>query len=150
MTRSTSRPAADASTTRRERREAARREQRRAPRPARSSARRPAWRSPLVLLTIGALCVGLIGIAALQMLPGNGAAAGGGTSAADEVMVPSDVPPADLVSDRSIGRADAPVTLTVWSDFQCPACRMLAQAVEPRLIREYFATGKEKMLRAAE
>ena len=72
------------------------------------------------------------------MLPGGGTE----TAAAGDVMVPTELPPAELVSDRSLGRADAPVTLTVWSDFQCPACRMLAQAVEPRLIRDYVATGK--------
>jgi protein-disulfide isomerase len=138
VTRSTSRPAATtpAPTTRRERRAAVLRERREQPR--RRPNARPVWRSPIVLLTAGALSIGLIAIAVLQMLPG----AGGTTTAAEEVMVPNDLPPAELVSDRSLGRADAPVTLTVWSDFQCPACRMLAQAVEPRLITEYVASGK--------
>ena len=92
----------------------------------------------MVLLTVGALFVGLVGVGIIQMLPGNGSA----TAAAGDVMIPTELPPAELSSDRSLGRADAPVTLTIWSDFQCPACRMLAQAVEPRLIREYVATGK--------
>jgi protein-disulfide isomerase len=92
----------------------------------------------MVLLTIGALFVGLVGVGVIQMLPSGGTE----TAAAGDVMVPTELPPAELVSDRSLGRADAPVTLTVWSDFQCPACRMLAQAIEPRLIRDYVSTGK--------
>jgi protein-disulfide isomerase len=142
LTRSSTRSeATPAPTTRRARREAARRDQRSSPRPRprRGAARRSFWRSPLVLLTVAALGVGLIAIAAIQMLPGTGTPA---SAATGDVMVPTDLPPAELASERSLGRADAPVTLTIWSDFQCPACRMLAQAVEPRLIREYVATGK--------
>ena len=93
----------------------------------------------MVLLTVGALSVGLAIVSVLLMLPGNGPT--GGATAAD-IVVPADLPPAELTSDRSLGSADAPVKLTVWSDFQCPACQLFATAVEPRLISEYVATGK--------
>lgn len=49
--------------------------------------------------------------------------------------------PADLVDGRSLGKVDAPVTLEVWSDFQCPACGQFAQMVEPILVREYVTAG---------
>jgi protein-disulfide isomerase len=141
VNRSTPQPATSkaAATTRRQRRAAARRDQRETPRRKGQSTSRARWKSPLVLLTVGALSVGLVIIGVLAMLPGNAPA---DTALAGDVMVPTELPPAELVSGRSLGRADAPVTLTLWSDFQCPACRMLAQAVEPRLIRDYVATGK--------
>lgn len=127
----------DPPATRRARREAARRETRgrRAPAP------RSPWRSPFVLLTALALGVGVLFIGALQLLPKENPTA---TAGAD-IFVPADLPPADLVSGRSLGRADAPVTMTIWSDFQCPACQLLAREVEPRLVTEYVATGKLRL-----
>lgn len=49
--------------------------------------------------------------------------------------------PIGLADGRTLGRADAPVTLEVWSDFQCPACGQFAEIVEPVLVREYVTTG---------
>lgn len=49
--------------------------------------------------------------------------------------------PTGLADGRSLGKADAPVTLEVWSDFQCPACGQFAQMIEPILMREYVTTG---------
>jgi protein-disulfide isomerase len=52
---------------------------------------------------------------------------------------PSLVLPAD--SFRSMGEADAPVVLTEFSDYQCPACGMVKQDVIPELIARYVDTG---------
>ena len=120
--------------TRRERREAARRAARTRP----VATPRPAWRSPLVLITGGALLAGLLLIGAVQLLPKDD----GASTAGADLLVPQILPAAELVDGRALGKADAPVTLTVWSDFQCPACKLLAREVEPRLIAEYVATGK--------
>jgi protein-disulfide isomerase len=49
--------------------------------------------------------------------------------------------PAELADGRTLGKADAPVTLEVWSDYQCPACEQFATISEPVLIRTYVATG---------
>lgn len=49
--------------------------------------------------------------------------------------------PVGLADGRTLGEVDAPVTLEVWSDFQCPACGQLAEMVEPILIREYVTDG---------
>jgi len=43
---------------------------------------------------------------------------------------------------RELGNSEATVTIEVWEDFQCPACRFFTQDVEPRLIADYVATGK--------
>ena len=41
----------------------------------------------------------------------------------------------------SIGEADAPVKVLVFSDFTCPACRQFSTAVEPQLKNEYVQQG---------
>ena len=37
---------------------------------------------------------------------------------------------------RAVGKADAPVTLEVWTDFQCPICGQFAKTVEPALMTQ--------------
>ena len=54
--------------------------------------------------------------------------------------------PADLADGRILGKADAPVTLEVWSDYQCPVCGQFADIVEPNLIRTYVATGTLRII----
>lgn len=94
-------------------------------------------RSPILLITalVGGLAVVLI--AALVLLQGSGPA----KVDAAGLITPTSSVPAELADGRSIGKADAPVTLEVWSDFQCPACGQYAEIVEPVLIRNYVTPG---------
>ena len=50
-------------------------------------------------------------------------------------------PPVALAAERAIGKADAPVTLELWTDFQCPVCGQFARTVEPSLIGTYVTPG---------
>lgn len=50
------------------------------------------------------------------------------------------------VDDPILGRADAPVTLIEFSDFQCPLCRKLWQEVLPEIKKNYIDTGKVKFV----
>ena len=51
--------------------------------------------------------------------------------------------PADkFVVGRGIGATDAPVTLEVWTDFQCPICGAWSNGSEPILYEKYVTEGK--------
>ncbi len=131
----------DAQSSRRDRREAARRDRRLAD--ARTAAPKPAWQSPMFLVSLGAVAVGLVVILfASGVLGGRG----GSTS---ELLVPLRPTPPELVdptNDRALGTAAAPVTIEVWSDFQCPACGAFAKSIEPGLIEEFVRPGTVRLV----
>lgn len=83
------------------------------------------------MITGGALLVGAVVIAFAVLTQGGGDA--GGDLVAPERPVPADA----VVDGATMGVADAPATLEIWSDFQCPACGVFATDTEP-LIRETF------------
>jgi protein-disulfide isomerase len=72
--------------------------------------------------------------------PAASAAAPGSTTAAG-ILVPTVGTPTNIAFERTLGRPDAPVRLTVWSDFQCVPCRDFAQNSLPRLIRDFVVPG---------
>lgn len=45
-------------------------------------------------------------------------------------------------SGRTWGRADAPVRIIVFADFQCPFCKQFTTTREPQLAAEFIDTGK--------
>jgi protein-disulfide isomerase len=49
-------------------------------------------------------------------------------------------------SFRSMGDPDAPVVVTEFSDYQCPACASVEQQVIPELIEQYVDTGKVRFV----
>jgi protein-disulfide isomerase len=120
--------------SRRERRAQARQE-----RPARPSrpqhrtpARRPAWQSPIALATGGAVLVGLVLIVlALPRTPDPTTA----------LLPPTTVYPAGMVRGDDVGAADAPVVIELYSDFQCPACKLFVTSQLGRLLTEFVAPG---------
>ncbi len=101
--------------------------------------RTPAWRSPMVLLTAGALVVGVVvvafGLAQPRQAPLQA-----------ELTPPVGRVPVALADGRSLGSASAPVTVEIWSDFQCPACRHLATEVEPAIISTLVADGTARLV----
>ncbi len=55
-------------------------------------------------------------------------------------------PPAELTADPELGSANAPITMEIYSDFECPFCIRFAQETWPRIVKEYVATGKVKVV----
>jgi protein-disulfide isomerase len=91
----------------------------------------------VALITVAAIAVGIVVIAAVFLLN-----SGSGGKA---ITKPAEPAPAELQDGRSIGRADAPVTLDIWADFQCPGCGVLSRDMEPRLVNQYASTGKVRL-----
>ena len=119
--------------SRRDRRAQARLE--RAPEPRRRADRRaarPVWRSPVVLATVAAVAIGLLVIVfALPREPSNGT----------DLVTPPTSYPAALVDGDVLGAPGAPVVIELYSDFQCPACKLFATERMPRLVTEFVTPG---------
>lgn len=126
--------------SRRARRQAeldARRDSRRA---RQAPPRRAPWQSPMVLFTLAALVIGavVLAVAFFSRPPAE--------TASHEITSPAQVVPAGLADGRTLGKADAKVTIEIWSDFQCPACRTLAVEVEPSIISAYVVSGTARLV----
>jgi protein-disulfide isomerase len=119
--------------TRRERRQQARHERpirdrsRTSPRRA---PRRPAWQSPVVLVSALALVVA-VGLIVLNQKPEP-------TFLGGELIAPPISYSDGQQQGESLGAAEAPVVLTVYSDFQCPVCA--------RFVKEDFQTLKTRFV----
>lgn len=47
-----------------------------------------------------------------------------------------------MADGLAMGDPKAPVTIEVFEDFQCPACKNFIETVEPLIVQNYVATGK--------
>lgn len=54
--------------------------------------------------------------------------------------------PVELADGFSLGRADAPVTVEVWEDFQCPFCQRFTVEVEPGIVEGYVENGEVRFV----
>ncbi len=54
----------------------------------------------------------------------------------------SNVSTTDVDPHKAFGSKSAPITMEVFSDFQCPACRTLYKSVWPQLFENYVNTGR--------
>lgn len=54
-------------------------------------------------------------------------------------------PPSALNAGRVLGKADAPVTIDLYSDFQCPICRRAEELIR-QIAPAYIDSGKAKVV----
>ena len=81
----------------------------------------------MVLVTVAAV---LIGIALILF-------ARPATPVAGELTTPPTVYPAELVHGESLGSTAAPVVIELYSDFQCPACKLFVTTQLPQIGRAH-------------
>jgi protein-disulfide isomerase len=55
-------------------------------------------------------------------------------------------PTSVTASGRTLGNANAPHTIDIYEDFQCPNCWIFTHDIEPQIIANYVATGKAKLV----
>lgn len=104
---------------------------------ARSPAPKKPQRSPLMpfYLILGVIALVGLGLLARQMM------ASGGEAATKPVAVTMDPAQLAQVQGISVGRADAPVQIFEFADFQCPGCGEFARFVSPIIKQRYVQPG---------
>jgi protein-disulfide isomerase len=90
----------------------------------------------------------VMGISLLGAYAGPTTTVAGGHALAAPVAPDAGVLTPDSVasSGRTVGSSNAPHTLDIWVDFQCPACRDFFTDVEPQIMANYIETGKVKLV----
>lgn len=91
------------------------------------------WRSPIVLFSLGG-----VGLAIVLVVLAGALDLFGGTK---ELRSAPTVYSAELTDGETMGSPTAPVTIRVWSDFQCPACKAFVTTELPNLVTTYVMTG---------
>lgn len=92
----------------------------------------PVWRSPAALVSAAALAIGLaIVIVALPK----------GSTDEGELRIPPTSYEPGLAAGEVLGAATAPVTMELYSDFQCPACKLFVTGQLKALTDEFVRPG---------
>jgi len=87
--------------------------------------------------------LGYLGAVALGVVIGAGglALATGAVGGAAPSPSPAPTATAGPTAGNAVGRADAPVTIEVWADYQCPFCRLESSLFGGAVDREYITPG---------
>jgi protein-disulfide isomerase len=64
------------------------------------------------------------------------------TAVALAALLPAVAAVTDIDTGMAMGNPSAPVTIQVYSDYECPACKTFHDQTLPEVVRDYVATGK--------
>ena len=95
----------------------------------------PGSRRVLLTLTLSTAVLATVALISLSQLAGTG---GPGNAEDPYSGIPQ--------TGTTLGRADAPVTISVYEDFQCPFCGRFSREVLPPLVRDHVETGEAKVV----
>jgi len=62
------------------------------------------------------------------------------------IVEPPILTPLELADGFALGSADAPVTVEVWEDFQCPFCQRFTFEIEPQIVERYVESGDVRLV----
>jgi len=94
---------------------------------------------PLLVRRIGILTFVALGAVALSALAGKQTKT---PTSATASAKPAAQAPANPTFLKAIGSPSAPITMEVFGDFQCPACRNFFETSEKQVIDDYVIPGK--------
>ena len=95
----------------------------------------------LVALAIAAVVIGAAYVLTNQKSSGNGQL-GDPITPAGSFITPSTIP----MDGRTLGNANAGITIDLWEDFQCTNCWTFTRVIEPQIVANYVQTGKAKIV----
>jgi protein-disulfide isomerase len=64
----------------------------------------------------------------------------------DKLVDPGLAYQASIIDGQTLGKADAPLTMEVYGDFQCPICARHSLDVEPTLVAKYVMAGQLRIV----
>jgi protein-disulfide isomerase len=102
----------------------------------RAQTKRPG--ASLPALTFGAIALGIVGVITYAVVTA--------PPPLVELNEPAASSPGQVADGLALGAWTAPVTVELWSDFQCPACGLFTKSMEPALVRDYVLPGKVRLV----
>ena len=73
-------------------------------------------------------------------------APGTGSTGSPQAAQKVDIKNVKIDGDPFIGQANAPVTIALWGDYQCPFCKRFEVETLPQIIKNYVDAGKVKVV----
>lgn len=105
---------------------------------------------PIAIIIAGAMISGSIvwtaHQAALQTAAAAAAAPVDAAAGGQPPAPAANIADVNIKDSAYIGKADAPVVMAYWFDYQCPYCKQEEETVFPQLIKDYVDTGKLKIV----
>src|SRR5437764_1480708 len=62
------------------------------------------------------------------------------------VLLPNPATAQEVDKGRAMGNASAPLLFEVYSDFMCPACKLMHEKSLPQIVNDYVKTGKAYLI----